>query len=245
MPSIYLYGFMDAPEDCEIPLPALGIADMPVRALCRGEIGALVSDLSSTELSIDPENLLAHERVLEASLAQHTVLPAAFGSVAASLEDVLSLLATHHETLKEELNRLRDRVEVGLKVYWNRDALVRELETITGGLDERRRKAQSDPALEHALAIEVGQKVEALMDAWRGRYEVAVFQRLRAHADDMCLNDPIGPRMLWNAAFLVPRKQEVWFRKEAGRLTERFKDRFELRYAGPLPPHNFVRLHLS
>ena len=56
---------------------------------------------------------------------------------------------------------------------------------------------------------------------------------MRTHDDDMILN----------RAFLVPRSMETAFDDAVARIAERFADRMEFRYVGPVPPFNFVSLH--
>ena len=55
---------------------------------------------------------------------------------------------------------------------------------------------------------------------------------LRLHDDDMVLN----------RAFLVRRDTEPSFDAAMERVAERFADRMEFRYVGPVPPFNFVTL---
>jgi hypothetical protein len=48
--------------------------------------------------------------------------------------------------------------------------------------------------------------------------------------------------MVLNRAFLVPRAAEAAFDAAVARIAERFGDRLEFRYVGPVPPFNFVSL---
>lgn len=245
MPSVYLYGFIDLLADPDAPrFRAKGLAGAPVTVLYEEGVGALVGAVHQVPVRVHPDLLLAHENVLERALVEHTVLPVAFGTVATTRAEVRDLIKRHGEVLRPELERLRDLVEFGFKVYWRREALVRELTAVAGDLEGQRTGATANPDYRRARAIQVGQEVEALVQRWRGRYEDAVFAGVRTRAHDMRLGDPIGPRMMWNTAFLVDRSDATAFEREVGKAKARFGERFTFRSTGPLPPHSFVSLRL-
>src|SRR5688500_16750044 len=84
----YIYGIV--PSDVEVDPSARGIGDPPiqVQAIRRGEIAALVSEIDIDSPIGRPQDLLAHESLLDATAAEVPVLPVRFGAVVGSLDAV-------------------------------------------------------------------------------------------------------------------------------------------------------------
>jgi hypothetical protein len=80
----YVYGIVKAnakpPTEC-------GIAQAPLRIIAGEAAAALVSDLPGGEVRLGREEMLAHARVLEAAIANGTVLPMRFGIVMSDPDD--------------------------------------------------------------------------------------------------------------------------------------------------------------
>ena len=74
------------------------------------------------------ENVLAHERVNEAVMRSHTVIPMSFGTVFKTRDDIVELLRGAYEAFIDVLGKMEDKLEFGLKVLWDRDVDVREVE---------------------------------------------------------------------------------------------------------------------
>ena len=79
---------------------------------------------------LDPtrENVLAHERVNETVMREHTVIPMSFGTVFKTDDDIIELLRSAYDAFADVLNKMQDKLEFGLKVLWDRDQVIREIE---------------------------------------------------------------------------------------------------------------------
>ena len=75
------------------------------------------------------ENVLAHERVNETVMREHTVIPMSFGTIFKTREDIVELLRSAAEAFGDVLNKMQNKLEFGLKVLWDRDQAVREVES--------------------------------------------------------------------------------------------------------------------
>src|SRR5262245_11719762 len=127
----YLYGIAPAePFRGRRPLeaPAVGGRDSGVRTIEHQGLVAVVSDAPMTRVEITRENVMGHQHVLEEVLRRADVLPASFGTVASSDEEVRErLLRRESAELRDQLEYIRGRVEVGLKVLWDRERLFAEI----------------------------------------------------------------------------------------------------------------------
>jgi len=94
----YVYGIV--PQDVEATADARGVGDPPARVevVRHEDIAALVSAIDVTKPLGRPEDLMAHQQLLDASSADAPVLPIRFGAVMADAEAVVNeLLAPHHD----------------------------------------------------------------------------------------------------------------------------------------------------
>src|SRR6185312_9460816 len=89
---------------------------------------AIVSDVPIAPLDSTRENVLAHERVNETVMRDHTVIPMSFGTIFKTHEDIVELLRSASEAFGDVLNKMQNKLEFGLKVLWDRDEAMREVE---------------------------------------------------------------------------------------------------------------------
>ena len=87
--------------------------------------------VSGTPIVIyDPtrENVLAHEFVNETVMREYTVIPMSFGTIFRTDDDIIELLRSTYHAFNDVLEKMQDKIEFGLKVLWDRDQVIRELE---------------------------------------------------------------------------------------------------------------------
>lgn len=150
----YVYGIVSAsacPEGGFGPM-GLGVIPTEVGTVRYGALAAVVSDGPDGVPDATRDNLLAHERVNEAVMREHTVLPMAFGTVLRSREDVEALLRAGQDVFEATLARLAGKLELGLKVFY----MARDGEAV------RERAERDADALVRALrAVSVDARVSA------------------------------------------------------------------------------------
>ncbi len=74
------------------------------------------------------ENALAHEHVIETVMKTHTIIPMSFGTVFRTDDDIREVLRSIYPSVKDVLKQMAGKVEFGLKVTWDRDHVVEELQ---------------------------------------------------------------------------------------------------------------------
>ncbi|MBI2189200.1 MAG: GvpL/GvpF family gas vesicle protein, partial [Acidobacteria bacterium] len=106
---------------------AIGMDDQwpEVYAVNYKDMAAVVSDVPIVPLDSTRENVLAHERVNETVMRDHTVIPMSFGTIFKTREDIVELLRSAYEAFADVLNKMQDKLEFGLKVLWDRDEIVK------------------------------------------------------------------------------------------------------------------------
>ncbi|HEY5087777.1 MAG TPA: GvpL/GvpF family gas vesicle protein, partial [Gemmatimonadaceae bacterium] len=94
----------------------------------HAELAAVVSDTPIVIYDPTRENVLAHEFVNETVMREFTVIPMSFGTVFRSEEDVGQLLRSTYEAFTDVLEKMKDKIEFGVQIRWDRDRVVESIE---------------------------------------------------------------------------------------------------------------------
>jgi hypothetical protein len=208
------------------------------------ELAAVISDSPPGVQDPTRENVLAHQRVNETVMMEHTVLPMSFGTVFKTREDIIEFLRSAHEAFADVLNKMENKLEFGLKVRWDRDAVLLELEQDDEDIRRLKSEIASQKGSTYFARMQYGRLVDAALQARSERYVAEIFDGLRDVAVAARSNKPIGDRMIMNAAFLVSRSEEPAFDARVKALGARY-DKLTFKYTGPWPPYNFVNIRLK
>src|SRR2546421_2890063 len=123
----YVYGIIAAAEPMNFGRTGLGGSGEQVYTIHYNDIAAVVSKTSVFIFDPTRENALAHEHVIETVMKTRTIIPMSFGTVFRTDEDIREVLRSIYSSLKDVLDKMEGRVELGLKVTWDRDAIIEEL----------------------------------------------------------------------------------------------------------------------
>jgi hypothetical protein len=207
----------------------------------------LAAVVSATPMVVhDPtrENVLSHQRVNETVMLQHTVLPMSFGTVFKTTNDIVELLRSAYDAFTDVLQKMRDKVEFGLKVLWDRDQIIREIEDQDEDIRRLKDEISTQKGSTYFARMQYGRMIEAALQARSEQYVDDIFRSLRDVAVASRSNKPIGDRMIMNAAFLVSRDRESAFDTRVKEIGQRH-DKLTFKYTGPWPPYNFVNIKLK
>ncbi len=241
---VYCVGYARALAEGNPPFATPGIGGNVVRTVEYADLAAVVSDSAQLRYDVSRENLGAHQHVLEEAMARADVLPVAFATVAAGDEEVQEkLLKRELDELHRNLDYIRGRVELGLRVLWNREQLFAE---IVAENDEIRALRDSlagqSPDTMYYERIQLGQLTEAAINHKRDAEAEAILDALQPLAVETRLNRNLADMMILNAAFLVDKAQIQAFDAAVQSLDEAHAGRLIFRYVGPLPPYSFVQV---
>jgi hypothetical protein len=239
---VYCVGYAEPFVDDTLEIAGIGEHAAPVRVIQHDDLVALVSDSPRMRYDISRRNLTAHQRVLEEAMTRSTVLPVSFGTVANSDRDVREkLLKRESDEIHRYLAYVRDRVELGLMVLWNRDRLFAEVVEEYDEIRALRNRLAGLPAdTAYYDRIDLGQRTEAAIAAKSSQEAEKLLRALEPLAVETRVNESRADLMILNAAFLVDRQREPEFDAAVQELGEAESERLTFRYVGPLPPHNFV-----
>ncbi|MBI4296135.1 MAG: GvpL/GvpF family gas vesicle protein [Chloroflexi bacterium] len=241
----YIYGIIEEPESRPFGFP--GVGDGAVYTINHQKLAAVVSDTEFDEIDPTRNNVRAHTVVQDELLKDYTLLPMGFGMIADSRDNVLKLLEKNYQNLTDALRQLAGMVEVELKVFWDQESMVKELQNGSEELAKLKAKlkAARSPVETQKLLIEAGQLVERIALDWKAKYADRVYTTLKALSLDSRLNSPLGVKNILNASFLIERARESDFQKDVHKLDAQYQGKVNFKYVGPLAPYNFVNVKLE
>ena len=240
----YVYCVIHAERSLSFGPLGIGTEPADVHTVNYKDIAAVVSDTPIAVHEPTRANVLAHERVNETVMRDHTVIPMSFGTVFKTRDDIHELLRTAYEAFKDVLVKMEDKLEFGLKVLWDRDLIIKELETENEDIRRLKSEITSQKGSTYFARMQYGRLVDGALQARSERYVQEIFDALRPVSVASRANRPIGDRMIMNAAFLVLRDREVDFDAIVKEIGAR-QNQLTFKYTGPWPPYNFVNIRLK
>jgi hypothetical protein len=210
------------------------------------EFAAVVSNCPLIIFDPTRENALAHEHVNEVVMKDFTVLPMSFGTVFRTENDIREFLKGTYEALVEVLDKMEGKIEFGLKVNWDKDNVIRELEHENEDIQRLKDEIASNQTTSTYFArMQLGRVVESALQSKADAYVTEIYESLRDAAIASRSNKPIGDKMIMNAAFLVEREKTRAFDEKITEIAKKYENKLSFLYTGPWPPYNFVNIRLK
>src|SRR5690349_18355146 len=124
----YVYCIVRIDAPCEFGSIGMGGEGRRVYTVHHKDLAAVVSDTPIRIYDPTRENVLAHELVNETVMREYTVIPMSFGTIFRTREDINELLRSTYRAFDDVLDKMRDKIEFGLKVLWDREKVIDRLE---------------------------------------------------------------------------------------------------------------------
>lgn len=226
----YLYGIT---RPREVPRR---LADQGISLLESEGRAAVVSDLDEGAVEATRRNLLAHADVVEQLHEDAVVLPARFGYMLESREEVLELLGLPE--IEQLLERHERTCELTLKGTYEESVLAE----VSAALAPLREAYRAAPSVEAGIAL--GEAVGEGLAARRARDQALVLGELRPLVLEVLTSEPAGEFAAFNAALLVDRDGVEAVERQLEQLAARMSPPLHFKLVGPLPPYSFVRLQM-
>ena len=242
----YIYCIIGSSYDCNFgPIGVGGNGDL-VTTIGFDGLCMVVSDHSLSGFEVNPENILAHQGVIQEVMKEfNSVLPLRFGLIAATPDEIRNLLSRRYSEFMELLRTYENKVEVNVRAAWkNIGNIFKEIDdenpafvAIRLGIEKAGHVAeQQERMTEAGLLVEqaLSQKKEIEADALMTEFKKAVFESKE--------NKNSGDADFFNAAFLINSGREKEIDNIMAELGEKYKDRVDFTYTSPLPVYNFINL---
>jgi hypothetical protein len=240
----YVYCVIKSERPMSFGLLGIGPEPAEVHTVHYRDIAAIVSNTPMVVQDPTKDNVLAHQRVNETVMQHHTVIPMSFGTLFKTDDDIMELLRSAYDAFADVLNKMQDKFEFGLKVLWDRDQIIYEIEEEDEDIRRLKGEISSQKGSTYFARMQYGRLIDAALQARSERYVAEIFEGLRDVSVASRSNKPIGDRMIMNAAFLVARNLEHAFDLRVKDIGRRY-EKLTFKYTGPWPPYNFVNIRLK
>jgi hypothetical protein len=237
---LYLYGIVESRGNESFG--NMGIGNSQVYTVQYEDVGAVVSDIPK-DYEISVQEALTHEKVLRKVMETHAVIPVSFGAVAKNESEILNILKRARMMLKNILERIRDKVQVNVKISWGKGILAdilkedEEIRILSAEL-----KQKND---DHALRIELGRRIKSALDKRGNTYLKEIHSVLGELSCAFKENKITDQDTIMNASFLINRKREQEFYKKIEELERKHHEKLKVLAVGPLPPYNFTQVDIK
>lgn len=237
----YAYGIVAT--DAQLP-EMTGLAEETISLFSFQEVALLVSNYVDEEdkpVMSSRKNLLAHQKVVEAMMQIHTILPLQFGTVL-DAETAEKMLEDRYNQFQNNLIEFEGKVELNLKATWvdmssvfaqiaNKDEEIQQLKQGIENLDGLNRQ--------NAL-IEVGKKVQEKLLQSKEDLAEHFENDLKEYVLKSERGKIISDELALNLHFLVDKSQESELDNQIQKVSENYENELRFKYFGPLAPLTFI-----
>lgn len=210
----YLYCIIakkDSPKTFDIK----GIEDSELSTISYNDLTAVISSAAVKEYEPTEEDAKIHREVTLNILKNHSVLPVAFGMVFKDKRTLLMTMRRVYPILKKSLKAVENKVELGVKIIFPKEAEKNFEEWGKGkSIDEFRKECELD-------FVETLNKV----------------------AEKSKKNKLFSERLVLNHSFLVDRDKIDEFSAVLSKLDDKYQS-LKTQYTGPWPTYNFVDIRI-
>jgi hypothetical protein len=208
----------------------------------------VVSDHPLSKFVVNPENILAHQMVIEQVMKEfRSILPIRFGTIAATPDEIRNLLNRRYSEFMELLRQFENKVELNVRGMWkNMGSIYQEIDREHVELQKIRAEIEkSDNPEQKKLKIsEAGKMVELALFEKKQLVTEEIIEAFRKSVFEYKHNKTGSDAMFMNTAFLVNSGREIEFDNIMADLGEKYKDCCDFVYTAPLPIFNFIDLKI-
>ena len=244
----YIYCIIASEYDINLgPIGIGGRGDL-VTTIGFDGLCMVVSDHPLSRFEVNPENLLAHQKVIEEVMKEFgSVIPIRFGNIAATPDEIRNLLNRRYTEFMELLRQFENKVEFNVRGNWKNMAMIyKEIDKEHINLQKIRAEIETlqDEDKRNLKITETGNLVEQALVEKKEQEAEKIIDVFRRSVFEYKYNKTSGDTMFMNTAFLVNSGREVEVDNIMADLGEKFRDRSDFVYTAPLPIFNFIDLKI-
>lgn len=185
---------------------------------------------------------LRYDAVISAHMEDDTVLPLRFPTMLEDEASVKSILRSHYDTFRDQLNDLQGRVEYGIKIMWDGD----------GRREEIIRDAKKNSYVDHAVLSGKSflQKRFALYkrDQQFRNEGLTLVEDIHTYildlVEDLNYQTLLSNNYLLNGSYLLPRSGLDTFKLRTEQMEHDYPE-LKFIFSGPWAPFHFTELELN
>lgn len=244
----YIYCIIATEYDCNFgPIGVGGRGDL-VTTIGFDGLCMVVSDHPLTKFTVNPENILAHQKVIEEVMKEFSsVLPLKFGTIAATPDEIRNLLNRRYSEFMDLIREFDNKIEVNMKCVWKDMASVyKEIDENNIALKKLRQDLdkEADPQKKKEMMMEAGKLIEMALKQKKEEQAEEILMAFRRSVFDHKENKITGDDMFFNTAFLINSGREKEIDNIITDLNDEYNNTIDFIYTSPLPIFNFIDLKI-
>jgi hypothetical protein len=240
----YLYAIVAINEEKSFGPIGIGDQNSEVYTICYRDIGAVISDSTIFQYPITRANTIAHQKVMEEVMKQHSMLPVRFGTIGEGIPLIMEkVLTTRYEELRDSLNYMRDKVELGVKAIWpDIKPIFQEIAEKNKDIVRLKQSLMQRKGGTQREQVRLGEMVKDALNAKKVHEEQSILSSFQGLWVEQKIGTPFGDQIVTNTAFLVEKDKEETFDRAVEDVVAMYDDKMKFKYVGPVPPCNFVEI---
>jgi len=244
----YIYCIVATDYDVNLgPIGVGGRGDL-VSTIGFDGLSMVVSDHPLSRFVVNPENMVAHQKVIEKVMKEfRSVLPIRFGTIAATPDEIRNLLNRRYSEFMELLKQFENKMELNVRGTWkNMGMIYKEIDKEHVELQKIRSEIEhlDNQELKKLKIAEAGSMVEQALLKKKEEETTLIIDAFRKSVFEYKQNKTTGDAMFMNTAFLMNSGRELEFDHIMAALGAKFEDRSDFVYTAPLPIFNFIDLKI-
>lgn len=211
-------------------------------------ITAIISEIERNELIANQTSAIAFAGIIE-NLEQHfTLVPMRYGSLLESNLTIHTMLERNYSEFQQNLQKVENQSEFGLKVFCDSRKLKEELKLISEA--ENIPNLKSDPEIKKSVYLEYMNKklkehrLEEMVLSYVDKV-IAEFSEKLTHLNAVSkIKKRTTTTILIDAVFLLKKDKKENLVQAVKELQSQFSE-LNFTLTGPWPPYNFVDVNLK
>jgi hypothetical protein len=238
----YVYGIV--PADVTLNSGVHGVGDPPgeIRLVRSEDLAALVSEVDIMNPLGTPEDLRAHEEILDAVVSEVPVLPFRFGGVLGSEGAVVAeLLEPNHDEFAAALRQLEGRAEYVVRGRYVEQVILEEI--LSGNSTAARLRDRirgTDPDATREPRMQLGEIINNAVADKRQADTHVLLAAMKDHCVASLVRTATNELDAVYVAFLIDAGQVGELERAVRYLGGRWEGRVQLSVRGPMAAYDFV-----
>jgi hypothetical protein len=222
----------------------VGLFGKVARTVGHKDIGAVVSPVPYTEIEASIDNILVHQRVVEAARKVGTALPVKFGTIFRSEDGVSSFLRASYEEYSRKLRKLKGMDEFGVKVLFNKTGMARMINVVEHTSPDivkmRKSLEKSRKGKSYFTRLKMSEAIKS--EAYRRIDQMSheIYEDLSKNSQESSVLKSEHEQIVLNAAYLVKSEAGKAFLGQASLLGKEYAEHgLIVHSSGPWAPYSF------
>jgi len=237
--KLYLYGIIDSSDQVKDSIYGLEGASVYNIPFC--DIGAVVSEINQPIQGVTEGAVLEHEDIIEKLMENFTVLPVRFQTIIDGRDNLLSMMQSYYKDFRDNLERLHNKLEFGIKVIWPADK-IKEHIINTYKKNDKKVSVPSNSSNKRFMRKKFEKyKINEEFQKKANKYISVMDLFFSKFAVEKKLKKLKTEDLLLDAVYLVEKGKQDNFRDAFEHIKSAHKG-FKFLFSGPWPAYNFVIL---